>query len=136
MAADKQCILINGGKRIKLSEDTNPGNEGIKMSKNADGSWDVTIKTRISKDEAAKVIFKFSDLDPQGQPFEDVFPNMVYFTAMDVNEKALDVKLAPESEIFPSYDRDLGGSIVLKLNIENFGKTENAKTENVNVGNG
>ena len=133
MAADKSCILFNGGKRIKLSEDTNPGNEGIRFNPNPDGSWDITIKSRISADEAKNVIYKFSDLDPKGQAFEDVFPNMIYFTAMDATEKPVEIKFSEESEMLPSYDRDLGGTITFKINLLNFGKTQNPKTQNAQV---
>jgi hypothetical protein len=134
MNADKSCILFDGGKKIKLSTDQNPGNEGIKFSKNSsDGSWDVTVKLRISALEAKNVIFKFSELDPQGKPFDDVFPNMTFFTAMDNSEHPIEVPLMPNSEILPSFDRDLGGSLTLKMNIDNFGKTQNSKTQNVHT---
>lgn len=135
MALGKSTILFDGGKRIKLSTDTNAGNEGMRLTKNADGSWDVVIKTRISKDEAKNIIFKYSELDPTGNSpsFETDFPNMIYFTAMDTSEKPIDVPFDSDSELLPSYDRDLGGSIILKLNIGDSGKTQNVKTQNVHV---
>ena|SRR5688500_3413662 len=133
MAADKSCILFDGGKRIELSTDTNPGNEGIKFTRDAKGNWDIIIKTRITALEANNVIFKFSELDPQGKPFDDVFPNMPFFAAMDSNEQPKEVRLAPGSEIIPIYDRDMGGSLTLKINIDGFGKTQNLKTQNIHI---
>jgi hypothetical protein len=138
MALNKTSILFNGGRKIKLSTSTTPGigNDGIKITKNADDSWNISINAVISKDEANSVMFKFEELNsrlPGGstpEQFEEAFPNMLYFSAMDVNGKPVFVKLAANSEILPVFDRDLGGSITLKLNIVNLGKTQNPKTQN------
>lgn len=129
--ADNTCILFDGGKRIKMSTASNPpGNEGIRLTRDADGNWDIIIKARISKDEAKGVIFKFEDLDPGSEPFDKVFPNMIFFTAMDGHGNPVDIKLEDESELLPCFDRDLGGSLILKMNIDNSGKTQNPKTQN------
>lgn len=138
MALDKTSILFTGGRKIKLSTSTTPniGNDGIKMTKNADGSWNININAVISMDEANAVMFKFEELNsklPAGSTsaeFEAAFPNMPFFSAMDVNGKPIFVKLAANSEIVPVFDRDLGGTITLKLNIMNLGKTQNPKTQN------
>lgn len=138
MGANKSSILFNGGRKLKLSTSTTPGigNDGIKMTKNADGSWSININAVISKTEAEAVLFKFDELNSRlPQPsdetkFEEAFPNMLYFSAMDAAGKPVFVKLAANSEIIPVFDRDLGGSITLKLNIVNLGKTQNPKTQN------
>jgi hypothetical protein len=133
MAANKSCVLFDGGKRIKLSTDVVAGNEGIRLTKNADGSWNINIRAQIRKEDARNIIFKFSELDPQGKPFEDVFPNMIFYPAMDSNEQPVDAELDFGSEIIPCFDRDLGGSIILKMNIPDSGKTQNVKTQNVHI---
>ena len=134
MAADKSSILFDGGKRIKLSTATLAGNEGIKMTRNADGSWSININAIISADEARVVIFKFSELKPPaGTVFDDAFPNMTYFSGMDSNEQSIFVRFAANTEILPAFDRDLGGSISLKMNVANFGKTQNSKTQNIHI---
>jgi len=133
MAATKNNILINGGRRIKLSTDMNEGNEGIRFTKDADGHWNITIKTRILNIEAEKVIFKYSDLEPkvpQGKTFDETFPNMVYLAALDDDGNSVDMPFTANSEIVPSYHKDMEGTIIIKINLLKMGKTENPKTEN------
>lgn len=132
MTADKTCILFDGGKRIELSGDLNPGNEGIKMTRDQNGNWDIIIKTRITADEAKNTIFKYTDLTPPtGVTFDDAFPNMAYFSAFDANGQPIELELDARSEFIPVYDRNGKGSITLKMNLQNFGKTQNGKTQNV-----
>jgi hypothetical protein len=131
MTPDKTSILFNGGRKIKLSTSTNPGigNDGIKITKNDDGSWNINVNAVISSEEAKSVMFGFDELNaklPAGTQFEDAYPNMLYFSAMDVDGKPLFVKFTANSEILPVFDRDLGGSITLKLNIVNLSKTQNS----------
>ena len=134
MALNEKCILFNGGKTIELSNATGGNNSGIKLTKNSiDGSWQLNINAVISKDEAEKVIFKFSELKARltsGQKFEEIFPNMPFYEAFADNGEAKFVPLAGRSQITPSFNRDLNGTITLKLNLENFGKTQNPKTQN------
>lgn len=135
MPVNKRNILFNGGRKIKLSTTTNAGNEGIKMTPNAQGGWNVNINFVISKDEAD--VFRYVDLlsrVPQGATFEEAFPNMIYFEALDDTGKSVFVKAGANSEFLPSFDKDLGGSINIKLNIGTLGKTQNGKTQNVVVG--
>lgn len=135
MAADKTCVLFDGGKRIKLATDTNPGNEGIKMVRNQDGSWNITLNARISANEAKNVIFMFDELKPGSQEFESAFPNMIYFP---VNNEIGTAKPQPAlfgSELIPAFDRDLGGTINVVFKIAGSGKTQNVKTQNIHVGN-
>jgi hypothetical protein len=138
MAANKNNILISGGRRLKLSTDMNEGNEGIRLTKNDDtGDWDIVIKTRIQKIEAEKTIFKFNDLNPKvptAQTFDEAFPNMVYLTALDDDGKSVDMSFYANSELIASFDKSLGGSITIKINLLGMGKTENPKTENPEVG--
>jgi hypothetical protein len=132
MALNEKCILFNGGKAIELSNAVGDNN-GIKLAKNPNGSWQLSINAVISEDEAKKMIFKYSELKtrvPGGQKFEEVFPNMAYYEALADNGEAKFVPLAARSQITPSFNRDLNGTITLKLNVENFGKTQNPKTQN------
>jgi hypothetical protein len=131
MTADKTCILFDGGKRIELSGDLLPGNEGLKMTRDQDGNWDIIIKTRISAAEAKNTIFKFTDLTPPaGVSFDDAFPNMAFFSAFDGTGQSVELELDGRSEFIPVYDRNDKGSITLKMNLTNFGKTQNGKTQN------
>ena len=131
---DNTCILFNGGKKILLSNSEVEGNEGIKLTKNPDGSWSLNIHAIISLDEADKEIFKFSDLNlPAEMSFDDAFPNMPFYSALDENEESIHIKLAANSELVPHYNRDFEGTITLKLNISKFGKTQNPKTQNAVV---
>lgn len=130
MSADKSCVLFDGGKRIKLAPNTK---QGILLSKDGSGNWNITIKAQITAMEAKNVIFKYSELDPKGGTFEDVFPNMVFIPAMDAGENPKEIELQDESELFPGYDRDLGGFIMLKLVLAGTGKTQNGKTQNIHV---
>jgi hypothetical protein len=139
MTPDKTSILFNGGRKIKLSTATTPGigNDGIQIVRNADGSWNININAVISSDEAKSVMFTFEELEakrPAGTSFEDAYPNMLYFSATDVDGEPVFVKLSANSEIMPVFDRDLGGSMTLKLNLMDLGKTQNPKTQNADVG--
>jgi hypothetical protein len=135
MAVDKSCILFDGGKKIKLSpKDDEVNNSGIKMSRDDKGNWHININVVIDSEEANNVIFKFSDLGTSEEDFEKLFPNMPYFSGLNPDsDESIPVKLDVNSELVPSYDRELGGSITLKMNIENFGKTQNPKTQNVHT---
>ncbi len=133
MALNEKCILFNGGKAIELSNATGNKSNGIKLTKNADGSWQLNLNAVISKDEAEKVIFKFAELKAtltKKQNFEEVFPNMPFYEAFSDNGEAKFVPLAGRSQIIPTFNRDLNGTLTLKLNLENFGKTQNPKTQN------
>ncbi len=134
MALNEKCILFNGGKTIELSNATGDNKSGIKLTKHpTDGSWQLNINAVISKDEAEKVIFMYSELKARltsEQKFEEVFPNMPFYEAFADNGEAKFVPLAGRSQITPVFNRDLNGTITLKLNVENFGKTQNPKTQN------
>ena len=131
-----KSVLFAGGKLIGILPSTNT-NEGLMLSKNSDGTWTVKLEAKISKAEAEKVIFKFSELKKaQGETFEESNPNMPFLQAMDANGKPVFVKLVDNSSFLPNYYRDQLGSITLKLNLGNFGKTQNPKTQNpAGVGN-
>jgi hypothetical protein len=49
---------------------------------------------------------------------------------MDDSEKPIFAGLVDNSSLLPNYYRDQFGSITLRLNIGNFGKTQNPKTQN------
>ncbi|HMI79802.1 MAG TPA: hypothetical protein VK484_13475 [Ferruginibacter sp.] len=130
MAANKKNVLFSGGKLISILPSTGD-KEGIMLTKNSDKSWTINIVAKISADEAEKVIFKFSDLKKRtGESIEESNPNMPYLTAMDENGKPVFAKLTDNSTLTPTYYRDQFGTITIKLNVTNFGKTQNPKTQN------
>ena len=132
--AYERSILFDGGRRIKLSDENTPENGGITLTRDGHNNWNIVIKTRISNTEANNVIFKVNELvPPPGTTFDDAFPNMIAFEAMDDHGEPVEVKFAVNSEIIPSYDLNLGGAITLKMNLRGMAKTQNAKTQNVHV---
>ena len=131
MAANKNSLLFNGGKILKFLGNTGTANHGIKFTKNTDKSWTVSFKAIISEKEAEKVIYKFSDLPPVATvDFEKENPNMPYFQAIDDDGDPIFVDIDDESEMVAFFDRKFGGSILIRVNLQGFGKTQNPKTQN------
>ena len=133
MEPNKNSILFSGGKLIGAERSAEKSEEGFKMTKNdKDESWTITVVAKISKEEAEKAIFKFSDLklDAGDQKVEESNPNMPFFAGLDDSGNSVFVPLSDNSTISPFYYREDFGSITLKLNFENFGKTQNPKTQN------
>jgi hypothetical protein len=134
MALDKKCVLFSGGKLISLLASENDG-EGIMLTKNADNSWSINIVAKISEADAKFAIYKYSELKAEaGETIDQSNPNMPFFTAMDDSEKPIFAKLVDNSSLLPNYYRDQFGSITIKFNIGNFGKTQNPKTQNSETG--
>lgn len=140
----KKSVFFAGGKKVELENNTTTA-KGMKLEKNADGSWKLTLELSISKAEAANVINKFGDFKkPDGTPLTDpgehekLFPNQIYLEAFDAADRPIDITF-DRVKMMVSQDKEDGdegsGEIVINLApTGGIGKTQNSKTQNSVIG--
>lgn len=135
MANDLRKSLFFAGGKIIFPE-TNENTEGLKFTKQDDGSWKVTIDLIIAKTEAEGVMNKYSEFHEleEDRSFEEVFPNQVYLEAFDENDNSIGIKFRKiELNILNAQKTEAGGEIILRMTpVSGIGKTQNSdiKTQN------
>ncbi len=128
MAVDKKnSIFFAGGKTIEMVTNETDA-MGLKMERNSDLSWKVTLEMEISATEAQDVIRTFKDLNVKEDEVEDKYPNQIYFVNQD-NSGIIYIDLK-ESKLSVYYDKVDAGGLIINLQPVATGKTQNPKTQN------
>lgn len=140
----KQSVFFAGGKKVELENNTTTA-KGMKLIRNEDKSWNLSLELLISAEEAAHVVSKFSDFTkPDGTPITDtdedekLFPNQVYLEAFNLAGDPIDITF-DRVKLLVSQDKEDGdegsGDIVITLSpTGGVGKTQNIKTQNAAIG--
>jgi hypothetical protein len=125
------CIFFAGGK--KFNTDATNSRSVLRLSKSEDGAVVIELKFTISKEEAEKSIFNFSELKVNETDINEKKPNMVFLEAYDQNLKPQD-QMVYDGNFIITYDKGNFSEIILKGVVTNSGKTDHPKTDHPATG--
>ena len=135
----ENAIFFSGGRLFKGLDDNLQSS--IKLQKNFDGDYEITVKMKISKVDAEKSILLYKDLIKVKDEFnKELLPsNLTYLDdALNAKDESLEIGLTSSTFSIVAYPDDKaeanGGNITINLTSSSARKTNQSKTNQSETG--